>query len=169
MIYRNLILQFRHVSLVCQEISGEGSERPSSCTVRSSTWSDSAYDWQDGHSVSEILFSPSEKTLDAVIEAMGGKGDQAWRKFFDIMMSSYKMEMRPPREYKKREMICFKAPLLIIASESDIFFPASRVFGKARELFVGPVTTVEIDSKHLPSDKTMVDVCKQAKEFFKNT
>ena len=36
------------------------------------------------------------------------------------MMSSYKMEMRPPREYKKREMISFKAPLLIMASEKDI-------------------------------------------------
>ena len=112
---------------------------------------------------------PSGKTLDAVIESMGGKGDSIWREFFDIMMSSYKMEMRPPREYKKREMISFKAPLLIIASEKDIFFPAGRVFNKAGKIFAGPVTMVEIDSKHLPSDETMVDVCKRTIEFFENT
>jgi hypothetical protein len=99
---------------------------------------------------------------------MGGKGDPVWREFFDIMMSSYKMEMRPPREYKKKEMISFTSPLLIIASENDIFFPASRVFCKAREIFAGPITTVEIDSKHLPSEETMIDVCKRTKEFFKN-
>ncbi len=117
----------------------------------------------------KYYFSPSGKTLDAVIESMGGKGDPVWREFFDIMMSSYKMEMRPPREYKKREMISFKAPLLIIASEKDIFFPASRVFRRAREIFAGPITTIEIDSKHLPSDETMVDVCKRTIEFLKNS
>ena len=117
----------------------------------------------------KYYFSPSGKTLDAVIESMGGKGDSIWREFFDIMMFSYKMEMRPPREYKKREMISFKAPLLIIASEKDIFFPAGRVFNKAGKIFAGPVTMVEIDSKHLPSDETMVDVCKRTIEFFENT
>ena len=117
----------------------------------------------------KYYFYSSGKTLDAVIESMGGKGDSIWREFFDIMMSSYKMEMRPPREYKKREMISFKAPLLIIASEKDIFFPAGRVFNKAGKIFAGPVTMVGIDSKHLPSDETMVDVCKRTIEFFENT
>ena len=117
----------------------------------------------------KYYFSPSGKTLDAVIESMGGKGDSIWREFFDIMMSSYKMEMRPPREYKKREMISFKAPLLIIASEKDIFFPAGRVFNKAGKIFAGSTKMVEIDSKHLPSDETMVDVCKRTIAFFENT
>ena len=116
----------------------------------------------------KYYFSPSVKTLDAVIESMGGKGDPTWREFFDIMMSSYKMEMRPPREYKKKDMISFSSPLLIIASDNDIFFPAGRVFDKAGKIFSGPVTTVEIDSKHLPSDETMADVCKRTQEFFKN-
>lgn len=33
------------------------------------------------------------------------------------------------------------------------------------KIFSGPVTTVEIDSKHLPSDEVMVEVCKRTKEF----
>ena len=108
---------------------------------------------------------PSEKTLDAVIETMGGKGDENWREFFDLMMSSYKMEMKPPTEYTKKELATFKAPLLIMASPNDIFFPADKVFSKAKKIFSGPVTTVEIDSKHLPSDEVMVEVCQRAKEF----
>ncbi|MCR4787369.1 MAG: FHA domain-containing protein [Lachnospiraceae bacterium] len=108
---------------------------------------------------------PSEKTLDAVIETMGGKGDPVWREFFDLMMSSYKMEMKPPREYTKYELASFKAPLLIIASENDIFFPAKKVFRKAKEIFTGPVSTYKIDSKHLPSDETMIYVCKRTEEF----
>ena len=108
---------------------------------------------------------PSEKTLDAVIETMGGKDDPVWREFFNLMMSSYKMEMKPPREYTREELTKFNAPLLITASENDIFFPAGIVFKKAKEIFSGPVTTVEIDSKHLPSEETMSDVCKQTKEF----
>lgn len=110
--------------------------------------------------------SPSEKTLDAVIETMGGKGDETWREFFDLMMSSYKMEMKAPKKYSKKEMAAFKAPLLIMASQKDIFFPADKVFEKARKIFTGPVTTAEIDSKHLPSDEVMVEVCKRVKDFF---
>ena len=112
---------------------------------------------------------PSEKTLDAVIETMGGKGDPVWREFFSQMMSSYKMEMKPPREYTKEELTEFKAPLLIIASENDIFFPADIVFKKAKDIFSGPITTIEIDSKHLPTEETMIDVCNHAKEFLKRT
>jgi len=38
----------------------------------------------------------------------------------------------------------------------------------AKKIFSGPVTTVEIDSMHLPSDEAMVEVCKRAKDFFEN-
>lgn len=71
-------------------------------------------------------------------------------------------------EYSKKEMVAFKAPLLIMASPNDIFFPANKVFSKAKKIFSGPVTTVEIDSKHLPSDEVMVEVCQRAKDFFEN-
>ena len=78
----------------------------------------------------KYYFKPSEDTLNAVIAIMGGKGDGDWREFFDIMMSSYKMEMKPPKEYKAKELEAFTAPVLIIASEKDIFFPADKVSRK---------------------------------------
>ena len=109
---------------------------------------------------------PSEKLLDEVLGTMGGKGDPVWREFFDLMMSSYKMEMAAPKEYTREELAAFHAPLLIIASENDVFFPAGRVFRRAKEIFAGPTTMYEIDSRHLPSVETMKDVCKRTKEFF---
>lgn len=114
----------------------------------------------------KYYFKPAEKTLDAIIETMGGKDDDDWREFFDIMMSSYKMEMKPPKEYKAKELEAFTAPLLIIASRNDIFFPADKVFKQAGKIFGGPVTTSEIDSLHLPSQEAMTDICRQTIDFF---
>lgn len=106
-----------------------------------------------------------DKTLAALGVSYTEDYFETWREFFDLMMYSYKMEMKPPKEYTKKELATFKAPLLIMASPNDIFFPASKVFAKAKKIFTGPVTTVEIDSKHLPSDEVMVEVCQRAKEF----
>ena len=112
-----------------------------------------------------MYLNPSEKTLNAVIDTMGGESDEVWREFFDLMMSSYKMELKAPKEYKKEELASFCSPLLIIASEKDIFFPAGKVFARAGEIFKGPISTVEIDSKHLPSEEAMKDICRQTLEF----
>lgn len=114
----------------------------------------------------KYYFKPDPKTLDSVIETMGGKGEEDWREFFDIMMSSYKMEMKPPKEYKAKELESFTSPVLIIASERDIFFPAGKVFKKAEKIFKGPVTTSVIDSLHLPSQEAMKDICRQTIDFF---
>lgn len=54
----------------------------------------------------------------------------------------------------------------IIAPDRDIFFPADKVFAKAEKIFKGPITTMKIDSLHLPDDATMEKVCKKTAEFF---
>ena len=110
---------------------------------------------------------PSEKTLDDVIETLGGENDDIWREFFDLMMSCYKMELKGPKEYRKEELSSFEAPLLIIASGKDIFFPADRVFKRAEEIFKGPITKLEIDSKHLPSETVMAEICRLTLEYLK--
>ena len=109
---------------------------------------------------------PSEKTLNSVIRTMGGKGDKIWREFFNLMMSEYKMEMRPPKEYRKEELSNLRVPLLIIASNRDIFFPADKVFDKAEKILNCPLHFVRINSLHLPSEKVMIKVCAKTKDFF---
>lgn len=114
----------------------------------------------------KYYFRPSVKTLNTVIETLGGESSAIWREFFDLMMSAYKMELKAPKEYGKDELASFNAPLLIIASRGDIFFPADKVFKRAKEIFNGLIITVETDSKHLPTEEAMVGICKMAKEFF---
>ena len=112
---------------------------------------------------------PSEKSLDGVIETMGGESDPLWREFFDLMMSSYRMEMKSPKEHGKEDLKSFDAPLLIIASDNDIFFPADKVFARAGEIFVGPITMVRINSKHLPTQEVMADICRRTVRFFNSS
>ena len=64
-------------------------------------------------------------------------------------------------------MKTFETPLLIIASGKDIFFPADRVFKSAEEIFKGPITKLEIDSKHLPSETVMAEICRLTLEYLK--
>ena len=113
----------------------------------------------------KYYYHPDPVLLDEVLEIMGGGGEEVWREFFHLMMSSYKMEMRPPKEYKGRELAGFDAPVLIIASETDVFFPAGRVFKKAHEILRSEIKEVVIDSKHLPSKDQMTGVCEIIEEY----
>ena len=61
------------------------------------------------------------------------------------------------------------APLLIIASQNDIFFRADKVFKQAEKIFKGPITTMQIDSPHLPPEDVMIDVCNKTVSFFKQS
>jgi len=106
-----------------------------------------------------------EESFKGIIDLMATEEDQETEEFFRLMMSSYKMEMRPPREFKKKELKDYKAPTIIFASDEDIFFPACRVFPKAKEIFQDP-KLIKISGNHLPSAKIMEEVCRKIEEFF---
>lgn len=97
---------------------------------------------------------------------MSNRDDELSLEFFDIMMSTYKMEMRPPKEYRKKELENFHSPLIIFASDEDIFFPANRVFPKAKKLFCTTPVLYRIGGKHMPSYATMRAVCRKITKFF---
>ncbi|HEX2944742.1 MAG TPA: alpha/beta fold hydrolase [Clostridia bacterium] len=108
---------------------------------------------------------PKRKTLEGIMNTMVTEGDDIWCEFLDLMMTSYKMEMRSPREFRKDELSNFTAPVLIIASSEDVFFPDYKVFAKADKIFAGKIEKMKITGKHLPSHKTMEDVCKAIIDF----
>ena len=116
----------------------------------------------------KYYFRPSRKILASVMEILGGEDDEAWSEFFDLMMGLYKMELKGPKEYGPKDLAMFTSPLLIAASPTDIFFPADRVFKKADEIFIGHVTKLEINCKHLPDEDTMAEVCRKTLEFFED-
>lgn len=112
---------------------------------------------------------PAKKTLEGIMNTMVTAGDDLWCEFLDLMMSSYKMEMRAPREYKKDELSNFTSSLLIIASSEDVFFPDYKVFPKADKVFSGKIEKMKITGKHLPSQKTMSEVCEAIIGFDKSS
>ena len=116
----------------------------------------------------KYYFAPSESALNGIIDIMVSESDDLWREFLDLMMSSYKMEMRAPKEYKKKELEKFYSSIIIFASNEDIFFPANKVFSKTEKIFVKKAQTYVIEGKHLPSPSTMLFVCDKTIEFFES-
>ena len=114
----------------------------------------------------KYYFAPSEKTMNGIMALMSSQDDVQTSRFFDLMMSSYKMEMRPPREFKKEQLKRFHAPVMIFASDEDIFFPAYRVFPQAVRILPEKPQLCRIRGNHLPSEKTMASVCRRIERFF---
>lgn len=108
---------------------------------------------------------PSKQGLINIVDTMMSENDTLWLEFMDLMMSSYKMEMHAPKEYRERELKEFYGMVLFFASNEDIFFPADKVFAKAKRIFKGEITTCLIQGKHLPSEETMEFVCHKTMEF----
>lgn len=114
----------------------------------------------------KYYFKPTPAALTGIVNVMVSEGDDLWCEFLDLMMSSYKMEMRAPKEFSRKELEKFHSDLIIFASNDDIFFPAIKVFVKAEKIFNGKVETDLIEGKHLPAKDTMKYVCEKTMEFF---
>lgn len=108
---------------------------------------------------------PTRERLKKAFEPMMTEEDEIWYEFFNLILTTYKMELRSPREFKKSEMAKFKAPLFIIPAKQDIFFPPKQVLSKAKEIFNCSIEEKIIEGKHLPAKVTMQDVCNCIKVF----
>jgi hypothetical protein len=76
------------------------------------------------------------------------------------------MEMKPPREFNREDLKRFRSPVILFASDDDIFFPADKVFSRAKEIFINQPELCRITGNHLPSSDTMSFVCGRIKDFF---
>jgi pimeloyl-ACP methyl ester carboxylesterase len=116
--------------------------------------------------MTKYYFVQSDRSFKKIMDLMASEDDEQMDEFFKLMMSSYKMEMKPPREFKKEELSGFRAPVMVFASDEDIFFPAYRVFPAAKALFNVSPELCKISGNHLPSAQTMSFVCVRINEFF---
>ncbi len=116
----------------------------------------------------KYYFVQSDRSFKKIMQLMATEDDEQMEEFFKLMMSSYKMEMKPPREFSKNDLKNFTAPLILFASDDDIFFPADRVFPSAKEIFATMPELIKILGNHLPSADTMEFVCERIGEGFKS-
>ena len=114
----------------------------------------------------KYYFVQSDRSFKKIMQLMATEDDEQMEEFFKLMMSSYKMEMKPPREFSKDDLKNFTAPIILFASDDDIFFPANRVFPRAKEIFATMPELIKIEGNHLPSSDTMAFVCERIGEAF---
>ena len=114
----------------------------------------------------KYYFVQSDKSFKKIMQLMATEYDEQMEEFFKLMMSSYKMEMKPPREFSKNDLKNFTAPVILFASDDDIFFPADKVFPRAKEIFATTPELIKITGNHLPSADTMSFVCERIGEGF---
>ena len=114
----------------------------------------------------KYYFVQSDRSFKKIMELMASDDDAQMEEFFKLMMSSYKMEMKPPREFNRVDLKRFRSPVILFASDDDIFFPADKVFPRAKEIFINQPELCRITGNHLPSSDTMSFVCGRIKDFF---
>lgn len=114
----------------------------------------------------KYYFVQSDRSFKNIIKLMASEDDAQMEEFFKLMMSSYKMEMKPPREFNKEDIKRFSSPVILFASDDDIFFPADKVFPRAKAIFNDQPKLYKIKGNHLPSSDTMSFVCERIHEFF---
>ena len=74
----------------------------------------------------------SDRSFKKIMQLMATEDDEQMEEFFKLMMSSYKMEMKPPREFNKNDLKNFIAPVILFASDDDIFSPAKKSIPKSK-------------------------------------
>jgi pimeloyl-ACP methyl ester carboxylesterase len=99
--------------------------------------------------------SPTRERLLKAFEPMMTDVNEDFLEFTDAMLQHVKMELRGPRELSKKELSGFSSPVLVIAAQDDIFFPANRVLPRAHEIIPNLVAAESITGRHLPSKQTL--------------
>ncbi|UCF07864.1 MAG: alpha/beta hydrolase [Thermoplasmata archaeon] len=110
---------------------------------------------------------PREKRLKKAVKPM--MSEEIDKISLDVIGSIFryvKLETKMPKISTKEELAKFKAPTMVFSSENDIFFPASKVNPRAKEIIPNPVAVETLKGNgHFPSKSAKVFINKKIKEF----
>jgi esterase/lipase len=78
------------------------------------------------------------------------------------------MDMQPIPKTKKKDAKKVKTPIYMMSSSNDLFFPADKVFKRAKKIFANVKETIVLEnSKHIPSTKDMEIVLEMLRKNIK--
>lgn len=80
------------------------------------------------------LFPRRDKLIKA-LQSMMTEINEDFLEFCDAMLRDYKIELRGPKEFTRKELKDFKSPTFVIAAKDDVFFQRIKLFQKQRRLF----------------------------------
>jgi len=101
---------------------------------------------------------PSRDRLVKALHSMMTDLNEDFLEFCDAMLRDYKMELRGPREFSKKELENFTAPTFVIAAKDDVFFPADKVIPQAKNIIQNLAETMVIEGGHLSSKPVLAAV-----------
>jgi len=110
------------------------------------------------------LFPKQDRLINA-LQCMMTEINEDFLEFCDVILRDYKMELRGPKEFTKKELKNFKAPTFVISARDDVFFPADKVIPKAKAIIPNLTKTEYIDGGHLSSKKTLEHVNREIINF----
>lgn len=96
-----------------------------------------------------------EKHLKSFLSAFAPIEDGFLLRMLSLIMKGVKLDTRIPKLLKAKEVGSFYAPVYIIASKEDIYFPGEKIAIRSKKLFLNLKEVYLLDnSKHMPSKNT---------------
>ncbi|GGJ60334.1 alpha/beta fold hydrolase [Virgibacillus salexigens] len=76
-----------------------------------------------------------------------------------------KLERNMPKLTKRKELVNYQAPTMVITGESDVFFPGVKIFKTARSIIPNLISFHSYDMGHFPSDEYLSSINLDIKTF----
>ncbi|TWT14591.1 alpha/beta fold hydrolase [Planomicrobium sp. CPCC 101079] len=108
----------------------------------------------------------STKNLTKITDAMSANSMQALDKdIIGEVFKNVKLEQEMPKLTKKKELLNYQAPTLLIAGEHDIFFPSDVVIKTAANVIPNLIKCCAYDMAHFPSESCKEKMGQEVKGF----
>lgn len=111
--------------------------------------------------------SPSRERLRrAVLPMFTEEPEEDVLRVVGAVFRHVKVERRLPKLATREELARFDAPVMVIAGENDLFFPAEKVLPRAREVIPNLVASERLEgSGHFPSRRGLARVNELVRDF----
>lgn len=111
--------------------------------------------------------APSHERLRRAIRPLfTGPIPELWLETTRAILDEVRLERTMPPPVTRDELEGFDAPVLVIAAENDLLFPAREVIPRAREAIPGLVAAEVLEgSRHVPDRDTLERVSRRIGEF----
>ncbi len=113
------------------------------------------------------IFFPNRGRLIRACQPMMSEMDEDFIQLVDLMLRNVKIRAEGPRLTSKSDLAKFQAPVLIFVADDDVFFPASRVEPRAREIIPNLVALERVPGHHLAAKKDLAYINECVRKFLR--
>ena len=93
----------------------------------------------------------SKSALQKLVDAMLSAPDAELFEYFGHAFKHYKLDLTVPPLGSPEPLAKFDRPTLVLAADSDVYFPADAMKKRVKELFPQAVVEVLANSRHIPA------------------